>query len=79
MANNDQPEYLIADEAAALARVPVKTLYVWRHNGTGPRARRVGKRLLYRRDELIAWIEAKADADDGADNAPLDVEHEVTA
>ena len=51
------PEYLLADEAADLMRVPVATLYAWRHRRTGPPARRVGKRLLYRRDELIAWVE----------------------
>ena len=51
------PEYLLVDEAAEILRCPVGTLYAWRHPGEGPPARRVGKRLLYRRDELIAWVE----------------------
>ena len=55
-----RPEYLLVDEAAALLRTPVATLYAWRHRNQGPPARRVGKRLLYRRDEVIDWIEAQA-------------------
>lgn len=53
------PEYLLASEAAEMLRCPVKTLYEWRLRGEGPPARKVGRRLLYRRDELIAWIEGK--------------------
>jgi len=54
------PEYLLIDEAADLIRTPKATLYAWRGQGIGPPARRVGKRLLYRRDELVAWVEAQA-------------------
>ena len=55
-----RPEYLLVDEAAALLRTPVGTLCAWRHRNEGARARRVGERVLYRRDEVIDWIEAQA-------------------
>lgn len=53
-----EPEYLTTSEAAELLRTPVATLYQWRHKRVGPPARRVGRKLLYRRDELVAWVEA---------------------
>jgi excisionase family DNA binding protein len=53
------PEYLTVNEVAALARAPIATIYQWNHRGIGPRPRRVGRRLLYRRDEVLAWIEAQ--------------------
>ena len=49
-------EYLTTEEAAELLRTPVNTLYVWRHKKIGPPARRVGRRLLYPRTELLAWL-----------------------
>jgi hypothetical protein len=56
MPDLDPPDYLVTTEAAQMLRTPVATLYAWRQQGGGPPARKVGKRLLYRRDELIAWV-----------------------
>lgn len=56
----DSPEYLLVGEVAELARCPIQTMYQLNHQGRGPRPRRVGKRLLYRRDEVISWIEGTA-------------------
>jgi hypothetical protein len=53
-------EFLLIGEAAALIRTPVQTLYGWRHAGVGPPSRLVGRKLLYRKDELLAWVEAHA-------------------
>lgn len=55
-----QVEYLTTEETAALIRTPVATLYRWRHEGSGPRARKIGKRLLYRLDEVIEWADSRA-------------------
>ena len=52
-------ELLTITEAAELLRAPVATLRYWRHLGTGPRSFRLGRRLLYRRDDLSAWIDAQ--------------------
>jgi len=58
----DRPvDLLTIAEAAALLRAPVATLRYWRHLGTGPRSFRLGRRVLYRRDDLHTWIEAQQD------------------
>ena len=52
-----QPELLTITEAAELLRAPVATLRYWRHLGTGPCSFRLGRRVLYRRDDLHGWID----------------------
>jgi len=56
-----EPELLTITEAAELLRAPVATLRYWRHLGSGPRSFRLGRRVLYRRADLRAWIDARAD------------------
>ena len=50
---------LSREEAATLLRVPQKTLATWAHLGRGPAYYRVGKRVLYRESELLAWLDAQ--------------------
>jgi DNA-binding transcriptional MerR regulator len=38
-------------------QVPVQTLYCWRVQGGGPPARRVGKYLRYRPEDVIRWVD----------------------
>ena len=57
-----QTELLTITEAAEVLRTPVATLRYWRHLGTGPRSFRLGRRVLYRRDDLRAWIDARREA-----------------
>ncbi|MFD9894729.1 helix-turn-helix transcriptional regulator [Amycolatopsis sp. NPDC059027] len=38
--------------------VPVKTLYDWRTRNYGPKARRVGRHLRYKRSEVVGWFES---------------------
>ncbi len=52
------PQLLTIAEAALLLRTPVATLRYWRHLGTGPRSFRLGRRVVYRRDDLQSWIDA---------------------
>jgi excisionase family DNA binding protein len=54
-----EAELLTIAEAAEFLRAPVATLRYWRHLGTGPRSFRLGRRVLYRRDDLQAWVEAQ--------------------
>ncbi|SDY87247.1 DNA binding domain-containing protein, excisionase family [Modestobacter sp. DSM 44400] len=56
-----EPELLTITEAAELLRAPVATLRYWRHLGCGPRSFRLGRRVVYRRADLLAWIEAQHD------------------
>jgi predicted DNA-binding transcriptional regulator AlpA len=58
---NREPELLTITEAAELLRAPVATLRYWRHLGTGPRSFRLGRRVLYRSEDLRSWIDAEYD------------------
>jgi len=58
---NQQPELLTLTEAAELLRAPVATLRYWRHLGTGPRSLKIGRHVLYTRDDLHTWIDAQHD------------------
>ncbi|MCB1885715.1 MAG: helix-turn-helix domain-containing protein [Geminicoccaceae bacterium] len=49
--------YLPEGEAAALVRLSRRTLQRMRRTGAGPDYCKVGKRVLYARDTLLAWIE----------------------
>ncbi|MDQ1736547.1 MAG: hypothetical protein QOH56_2798 [Pseudonocardiales bacterium] len=47
-------EYLTADEAADLTRIPTGTLGQWRSNGVGPKWIRLGaRRILYARGHSV--------------------------
>jgi hypothetical protein len=61
--NDDNHNLLTITEAASIVRAPVATLRYWRHLGTGPRSFRLGRRVLYRLDDLSAWINAQHDVD----------------
>lgn len=47
---------LTIDEAAEVLRTPVSTLRYWRHMNKGPRAARIGGRLMYRQADLEQWL-----------------------
>lgn len=49
-------------EVAAMTGVPVGTLRYWRHRGEGPKSFRLGRRVAYFEDEVIAWVESQAAA-----------------
>jgi excisionase family DNA binding protein len=55
-------EYLTVVEVADLLRTPVSTLYNWRLTGDGPPAARVGRRLLYKRTDVHAWVDGRVPA-----------------
>jgi hypothetical protein len=48
--------YLTVDEYAEKARAAVSTVRYWRQTGYGPTGFRVGRRVLYREDEIDAWL-----------------------
>jgi excisionase family DNA binding protein len=51
-----EPDYLTLPEAAQLMRTTESALYQWRHHKTGPPSMKVGRRVLYRRESLLAWL-----------------------
>ena len=64
----DVGDLLTTADVAALTRAPVSTVRYWRHLGSGPRSFRLGRRVVYLRSDVDAWIAAQRDtADDGRD------------
>lgn len=55
--------FLTTAEVAAFIRRPEATLRYWRHVNEGPPSFRLQGRVLYREDELLAWIEQQTKAD----------------
>jgi hypothetical protein len=50
-------DLLTLTETAELLRTPVATLRYWRHLGIGPVGFRLGRRVVYRRADVSAWID----------------------
>lgn len=47
------------EEVSAMTRTPSATLRFWRHKGIGPKSFKVGRRVMYREDDVAAWLEAQ--------------------
>ncbi len=47
------------DEVEAMTGVSQNTLRYWRHQGTGPKSARLGRRVVYREADVTAWIDAQ--------------------
>ena len=50
-------EYLTTFEVAELLRTPVETVRYWRHIRTGPESFKVGRRVLYPKSAVEAWLD----------------------
>lgn len=50
-------QLMTIEEAAELLRTPVSTLRYWRHMNKGPKAARIGGRIMYRQPDVEAWLE----------------------
>jgi hypothetical protein len=48
--------FLTQDEAAAELKICERTLDRWRQLGEGPPITKLGRRVLYRRSSLQAWL-----------------------
>jgi excisionase family DNA binding protein len=53
------PPLLTANETASLLRTTRKGIYVMLARGQLPGVTRVGRRVLFRRDDLIDWLNQK--------------------
>jgi predicted DNA-binding transcriptional regulator AlpA len=49
---------LIATEVSTMTRIPVNSLYHQRAVGTGIPSARIGKRIVYRKSDVEAYINA---------------------
>src|SRR3712207_1036359 len=59
---DDMPTLLTVAEAAAFLRTPVATLRYWRHLGVGPDGFRLGRRVVYRREDVNRWVMGRQQA-----------------
>lgn len=50
------PSLLTGAEVAALLRTNRETLRYWRHIGYGPSGLKVGRHVLYLRQDVEAWV-----------------------
>jgi len=58
VASQESP-YLRAEAASAFCGLPIASLTTMRCRGGGPAFLKVGRRVVYRRADLIAWMEAQ--------------------
>lgn len=58
---------ITTDEFADIARTSPATVRYWRHIKYGPAGFKLGRRVLYARQDVLDWIEGeRAKASDGA-------------
>lgn len=62
-------ELLLMAEVAEMARQPLDTLRYRRQQGLAPHGFRLGKKVVYRRSDVLAWIQAAATADSAPNGA----------
>ena len=53
------PVLLTADESANLLRTSRTAIYAMTERGQLPGVTRIGRRVLYRRDDLLDWLDQK--------------------
>lgn len=49
-------DLLTTEDLANLVHAPISSIRYWRQIGYGPQGFRVGKRILYRRTDVEAWL-----------------------
>jgi DNA-binding transcriptional MerR regulator len=50
------PRFMSTKEVSGETGVPATTLRYWRHTDQGPASFALGKRVVYRREEVERWI-----------------------
>jgi predicted DNA-binding transcriptional regulator AlpA len=60
---NEPDDLLTTAEVALIVRAPVSTVRYWRYIGTGPKCFKLGRRVVYWRADVNAWL-AEREADD---------------
>lgn len=56
---------LTVPEVSEATRLPEATIRWFRHVGKGPRSAKLGRRVVYREADVLAWIEAQFAAEAG--------------
>jgi len=58
-------DYLLTREVAELLRTAESTVRYWRHVRFGPPSVKVGRRVLYSRVAVLAWLDAQSASEPG--------------
>ena len=58
---SELPRLLSVQELANLLQIPPKTVYSWRYEGKGPPAVPIGKYLRFRVEDVLAWLDDRAE------------------
>jgi prophage regulatory protein len=64
----DSDDFLLTRMSAAWCGAPAETVRYWVHIGKAPRSIKVGRRRLFRRADVMAWIAAR-DVEQNGPNA----------
>lgn len=48
-------------DVSEMTGIPVNTLRAWRQKNRGPTSTRIGRRVVYREEDVRAWIDAQFD------------------
>jgi len=59
-------EWLTLREFAEEIRIPEATIRYWRWQGRGPKSTKLGRRVVYRRSDVDAWLAAQEKAQESA-------------
>ncbi len=60
-------DLLFAEELHTLTRIPAGTWRYYAHAGIGPKSFKLGRRRVWRRTEVLAWIAEREAADKEAE------------
>lgn len=55
-------DLMTSEETAEFLHVPLATLRFWVATDAAPPSARIGKRRMWRRPDLVAWVNAKFDS-----------------
>lgn len=61
-ATGELPAVANRTEVAEYTRISMPTLARWAAEGKGPKFRKAGGRVLYMREDVIAWLDSLAEA-----------------
>lgn len=57
------PDLLTVPEVADMARTSPSTVRYWRHQGLGPAGFRLGRKIVFRREDVERWLAERQAAD----------------
>jgi predicted DNA-binding transcriptional regulator AlpA len=53
----EMDQLMTTEEAGQMCRKPAETMRYYRHTGLGPRSFKLGRRVVYRREDVEAWLQ----------------------